>query len=41
MFVVAKGIKAEKGQMKAMGTIKIFARLYWGGQIEWIHRKLR
>jgi hypothetical protein len=28
MFVVAKGTKAEKSQMKAMGTIKIVALLY-------------
>ena len=28
MFVVAKGTKAGKSQMKAMGTIKIVALLY-------------
>ena len=28
MFVVAKGTKAEKRQMKVMGTIKIVALLY-------------
>jgi hypothetical protein len=28
MFVIAKGIKAEKSQMKVMGTIKIVALLY-------------
>ncbi len=28
MFVVAKGTKAEKSQMKAMGTIKTVALLY-------------
>jgi hypothetical protein len=28
MFVVAKGTKAEKSQMKAMGTIRIVALLY-------------
>lgn len=28
MFVVAKGTKAEKSQMKAMGTIRIVVLLY-------------